>query len=68
MDIFYALLTAYLVVGVVLNFFGPLSRMIWVEQMRVLTQDDVSKKKYILFMTTIRIGVVFFYPLFLFKG
>ncbi len=66
MEIFYGLLTAYLVVGVVLNFVGPLSRKIWVEQMRVLTQDDVSKRKYILLITTIRIRVVFLYPFFIF--
>ena len=67
MEILYGLLTAYLIIGVLLNFVGPLSRMIWVEQMRVLTQDDVSKSKYFLFICTIRIAIVLFYPLFLIK-
>ena len=65
MEIFYGLLTAYLVVGVVLNFVGPLSRKIWVEKMKVASNNENSKIKLLVFECVIRMGVILFFPIFL---
>jgi hypothetical protein len=67
MDIFLGLLTLYLLIGVAMNFFGPISRMIWVEEMKSLTHDKISNRKRFLLISMIRLGVIFLYPLFLIK-
>ena len=67
MDIFLGLLTLYLLIGVAMNFLGPISRMIWVEKMKSLTQDKISDRKRFLLISMIRLGVVFLYPLFFIK-
>jgi hypothetical protein len=67
MKIFLGLLTLYLLIGVAMNFFGPISRMIWVEEMKSLTQDKISNRKRFLLISMIRLGVVFLYPLFFIK-
>lgn len=67
MEIVLGLLTLYLLIGVAMNFFGPISRMIWVAEMKNLTHDKISDRKRFWFISIIRLGVVFLYPLFLIK-
>ena len=67
MEILYVAIAIYLTIGVILNFYGPLSRKIWVTQIDALARNDISEIKFFLFTCTIRIGVVMLYPIFIFS-
>jgi len=64
--VFYFLI-AYIAVGIILNFVEPLKGKIWVAKMNAASDTNLSALKLFLFVCVIRIGVVFFYPIFLIK-
>lgn len=57
----------YLLIGVSLNFYGPLKSQIWRAKMYAAADEKISTQKLFLFMLTLRTGVVLFYPLFILK-
>jgi len=67
MEILYSAIAIYVAIGIILNFYGPLSRKIWTTQIDVLAGNDMSKMKFFLFTAVVRIGVVLFYPIFIFS-
>ncbi len=58
--------SAYLGVGVLMNFFGPLSGLIWTQKMSMALRKDVPTWKRVGFMLVLRCGVMLLYPIFLF--
>jgi hypothetical protein len=66
MEIYIAIL-AYVFIGIILNFYGPLARKIWAEKVSVLAVNNIGKIRLFLFVSALRIGVALLYPLFLFE-
>jgi hypothetical protein len=58
------LILSYLLLGALLNIWGPLSRKIWLQKV-ALASEDVPLLKRVLFLLVLRFGVLLFYPLFL---
>jgi len=64
---FWIVSLAYLGAGILLNFFGPLSGLIWTQKMNMALRKDVPTWKRVGFMLVLRCGVVLLYPIFLLK-
>jgi len=65
MSIILVISLAYLGVGVLMNFFGPLSGLIWTQKVNMALREDVPTWKRVGFMLVLRFGVTLFYPVFL---
>lgn len=67
MDTFLIVAFVYFGVGVLMNFVGPVSRMIWTEKMKLALQANIPMWKRVGFITVLRVGVIALYPLFFLK-
>ena len=55
----------YFCIGVLMNFVGPIARIIWTEKMKLALQRDIPTWKRIGFITMLRVGVIVIYPFFI---
>jgi hypothetical protein len=67
MNTFLIVALIYFGVGVLMNFVGPVSRMIWAEKMKLALQAGTPAWKRIGFIAVLRVGVIALYPIFIFK-
>ena len=67
MEIFLALLTVYLIVGIVFCFYGRFAFKIDKENAMVSLQEEVSTAKRMTFIIVLRLGVILLYPYFLYS-
>jgi hypothetical protein len=67
MNTFLIVALIYLGVGVLMNFVGPIARMIGTEKMKLALQEDIPTWKRIGFIAVLRVGVIALYPIFIFK-
>ena len=57
----------YFGIGVLMNFVGPIARMIWTEKMKLVLQMGIPAWKRIGFIAVLRISVIALYPIFILK-
>jgi len=67
MDTFLIVAFVYFGVGVLMNFVGPIERLIWTEKMKLALQMGVPAWKRIGFIAVLRISVIALYPIFIYK-
>ena len=67
MTTFWIVSLAYPGVGVLMNYFGPLSGLIWNQKLRMALRKELPTWKHVGFMLVLRYGVILLYPIFLVK-
>jgi len=68
MEIYEIAIYIYFSIGVIFSFFGPLARKISIQDYMVSLQKDVSNLKRISFILVLRLGVILFYPYFIYSN
>ena len=66
-DTFLIVAFVYFGVGVLMNFVGPIARLIWTEKMKLALQMGIPAWKRIGFIAVLRISVIALYPIFIYK-
>ncbi len=66
MNTFLIVAIIYFGVGVLMNFAGPVSRMIWTEKMKLALRANIPMWKRVAFIAVLRVGVIALYPFFYF--